>query len=387
MLYPDKILAELQAKRDRFFECEASRQGDLQKLAQALKRLTSLPLPEIEARLAGLPHPGALPTAEHEQYGALVIPFAETWSNHRQAREWALEVLHGTPTFVVDGSQIPPAKDVSIPVAVVQVGWFENPHRDDLSYVKDVDVEILTPDELADDEPGGFPGWRVNWRRFKMEIERLVTHMQSRADAVPKPLCFLDGSVIVSFAQHMRPDRQRLYTDVVVRLLDVSKQTGVPLVGYVDTPHATDLVAMLTHMFDLDISARISDAGLLRPRMGWGDRTQVYICARDDAVLDKYYEQVCFVYLKTTADHPPARIEFPRWIYEAGEHERMLDLVRAECVVGIGYPYPAETSDAVAVFTMEDRERFYRLFQEFAEREGLTVRFSQKSVSKRGRRI
>jgi len=121
--------------------------------------------------------------------------------------------------------------------------------------------------------------------------------------------------------------------------------------------------------------------------MRWGDRTQVYVCARDDDVLNKYYERVCFVYLETTADNPPARVEFPRWLYETGEHERVLDLVRAECVVGTGYPYALETADAVAVLTMQDRERFYRLFQEFAEREGLPLRFSRKAVSKRGRRV
>jgi len=64
----------------------------------------------------------------------------------------------------------------------------------------------------------------------------------------------------------------------------------------------------------------------------------------------------------------------------------VIDLVRAECIVGVGYPYALETADAVAVLTMQDRERFYRLFQRFAEGEGLELRFSRKSVSKRGRR-
>ena len=115
-----------------------------------------------------------------------------------------------------------------------------------------------------------------------------------------------------------------------------------------------------------------------------------FTCARDDQVLpvdgEKYYDQVCFVYLKTTADRPPARLELPRWLLEEGELEHTLDVVRAECVVGNGYPYAVETADAVAVITMQDRERFYRVFQEFAETEGLPLRFSRKAMSKRGRR-
>ena len=389
MLHPGKVIAALEAKRDRFTAAEEIRREDLDALGQALEELAALSLAEVESRLSGIPWPGARPTAEHEQYGDIVIPFAENWSNHRQAREWALGVLQGVPTFAVDGSQISPARDISIPVAVVQVGWFENRHQANGAYVKDIAVEVLPPDELAEDEgeESGFPDWRVNWRRFEMEVERLVAYMQANAGVQPPPLCFFDGSLVVSFAQHMRPERQRLYVDAVLLLLDTSEQTGVPLVGYVDTSYANDLTVMLAHLAGLSLGGRVSDAGLLRPRMRWGDRTQVYVCARDDDVLDKYYERVCFVYLKTTANNPPARVEFPRWLYEAGEHERVLDLVRAECVVGTGYPYPLETADAVAVLTMQDRERFYRLFQEFAEREGLPLRFSRKAVSKRGRRI
>ncbi len=389
MLHRDKIMAGLEAKRDRFTESEKIRQEDLDVLVQALEGLAVLSLPEVESRLAGIQWPGARPTSEHEQYNGLVIPFAERWSNHREAREWALELLQGVPTFAVDGSQITPSKDLSIPVGVVQVGWFENRHQTHGAYVKDIAVEVLAPDELAEEEgeESGFPDWRVNWRRFEMEVERLVTHMQSNSEAQPRPLCFFDGSLVVSFVQHIRPERQRLYVDAVVHLLDTSEQTGMPLIGYVDTSYANDLTIMLAHLSGLSLGKRVSDAGLLRPRMEWGDRTQVYICARDDEVLDKYYERVCFVYLKTTRDNPPARVEFPRWLYEAGEHQRVLDLVRAECVVGTGYPYALETADAVAVLTMRDRERFYRLFQRFAEREGLLLRFSRKAVSKEARRV
>jgi hypothetical protein len=124
--------------------------------------------------------------------------------------------------------------------------------------------------------------------------------------------------------------------------------------------------------------------------MAWGDRTTAWTCARKDAVLPldehKYYNRICFLYLKTTADGPPARLELPCWLLEAGELERVVNMVRAECVVGNGYPYPVETADAVAVITVPDRERFYRAFQEFAEKEGLPLQFSRKAVSKRGRR-
>jgi hypothetical protein len=388
MLNQHKMVAALEAKSDHFRESERVRQEDQDALIQALEALTDFSLAEIESRLADIQWPGARPTSEHEQYRSLVIPFAEDWSNHRQAREWALELLQGVPTFASDGSQISPSKDLSIPVGVVQVGWFENRHQADGAYTKDIAVEVLPPDELTEDEgeESGFPDWRVNWRRFEMEVETLVKYMEANAEVRPSPVCFFDGSLVVSFSQHMRPERQQLYVDAVVRLLDASEQTGVPVVGYVDTSYANDLAVMLAYLSRHGLGRRVSDAGFLRSRMDWGDRTQTYVCARDDHVLQKYYERVCLVYLKTTKDNPPARVEFPRWLYDEGEHEAMLDLVRAECVVGTGYPYPLETADAVAVLTARDREQFYRLFQGFAEREGLSLRFSRKAVSKHARR-
>ena len=92
------------------------------------------------------------------------------------------------------------------------------------------------------------------------------------------------------------------------------------------------------------------------------------------------------VYLKTTQPNPPCRLDLPAWLLEAGELERVIDLVRAECVAGTGYPYGMETADAVAVITMADRERFYRTFQELLDGLGIPLRYARKAYSKRQRR-
>lgn len=388
MIDPKKILAALEAKREQFADAIILRRQELDALSHLLQAFQSMSLAEVEARLAGIDCPGARPTAEHELYDSLVVPFAHGWANHRQAREWALSVLRDAPTLAVDGSQIAPSKDISIPVGVVQVGWFENRHRADGAYTKDLLVEVLPPDELAEDEGqiSGFPDWKINWRRFELEVDCIVDYMQEHAGSESKPVCFFDGSLVISFVQHMKPERQQLYVDAIVHLLHVSEETGVPLVGYVDTSYANDLTAMLAHLSDTAFVGRVSDAAILRPMMKWGDRTRIHICARDDQVLGKYYAQVCFTYLKTTADNRPARIDFPRWLFESSEHERVLDIVRAECVVGTGYPYALETADVTAVLTAQDRDYFYALFQQFAEREELPLRFSRKAVSKRQRR-
>jgi hypothetical protein len=391
MFHRERVIAALEAKAGRFSGYEVALNDALVAYEAALAELESLSRAEVEARLAGVPWPGARPTVEHDQHG-LLVPFQHSWTNHQQARAWAMDVLSGVPTVAVDGSQITPSRDISVPVGAVQIGWFVNPHDGDQSYVKEISFEVLAPDELADpdEDAFGFPDWRVNAQRFLQECERLVDLMQGARDDPVSPVCFFDGSLVVSFVQHMLPERQRLYLEAVSALLAASEAYRVPLVGYVDTSYANDLAAMLDALTGRGTRQRISDGALLRSRMGWGDRTAAYVCARDDKVLPiggkKYYDRVCFVYLKTTADRPPARLDLPLWLLEAGELERTVDVVRAECVVGNGYPYAVETADAVAVITMQDRERFYRTFQEFAERAGLPLRFSRKAVSKKGRR-
>jgi hypothetical protein len=396
MLVRSKVIAALESKKASFAGYQVELSDILKHYREALGRLPSLSRAEIETKFdeAEIAWPGALPSAEQDQLQDVVVSAGESWSNHEEARAWAKGVLLNTPTFAVDGSQIPPSRDFSVPVGAVQIGWFENPHAPDSQYVKDLTFEVLAPDELADeaDDRGGsdFPDWRVNLRRFELECQAIVQYIEAQGGTEPAPLCFFDGSLVVSFAQHMRPNLRRAYVNAVTEMLRASKTKQVPVVGYVDTSYARDLLTMLYYLNRLPPAPRLSDGALLRPRMGWGELSQVYVCARDDKVLPEYGPQareVCFTYLKTTAGGAPTRLEFPRWLAEdESELERVLNLVRAECIVGNGYPYALETADAVAVISLQDRERFYAAFQQFAEKEGLTLRYSRKALSKRARR-
>jgi hypothetical protein len=92
------------------------------------------------------------------------------------------------------------------------------------------------------------------------------------------------------------------------------------------------------------------------------------------------------VYLQTTSNAIPARLDIPVWVYESGLLEEVIDAVRAECIVGLGYPYALETADATAVLTVRDRETFLRALQDFAARENLNFLVSNKRMSKARRR-
>lgn len=400
MFVRGKVIQALEGQADRFRGYQITYAGQMEDYGRALRDVATWSHARLTEQLAQAPSPGAQPTAEQDERNTPVLPFGPAWNHHQDARVWAMEVLSGRPTFAVDGSQIPPVRTISPPVAMVQIGWFENPHQREVQYEKDVEIEILPPDAMgaADSVAAGDVGeLHVSLRRYIMEAGRIVRYMRARAGYSPAPVAFFDGSLVASFAARLPDDVRGQYIDATVAMIAASEETRVPLIGYVDTSYARDLVTMLGHALRLEPARRLADAPLLASLdMLWGDRSMAYICARDEAgILDSYQigdgthfgRRVAFAYLKTTTDSPPARVEFPLWLVEDGRLEETLDIVRAEAVIGNGYPYPLETADAVAVLTFEDRERFYRLFQQFAERHELRLRQSRKAASKRQRRV
>lgn len=382
-LYTDRVASALQTKLHAFTRVEQKTLADLQTLQAALAEFNHMSVAEILMAIAAIDRSGAKPTVEQDTIPP-INAFARRWEHHQEARAWAVEVLSGVTTFAVDGSQITPSRDVSIPVALVQIGWFENPHSATGHYVKDISVEVLSPDDLMSSEHG-LEEQEVEWRRFEGELKRAMLFMKAHANQLA--FAFIDGPLIVSFIGKYPSKRQHQYLRIVEELLACSEETRVPVVGFIDNSYATDLTALIMHVNGYAGRPQVSDAALLRDAMQWGDRNRLYLCSRADGIPQTdYYEQVCFSYLKTTSDNPPARLEMPRWILDQDRHAWVLDVIRAECVIGLGYPYPLETADAVAVLSSEDRERFYQMFQQFAIEQTLPLRFSRKSASKRSRR-
>ncbi|MEM6427223.1 MAG: DNA double-strand break repair nuclease NurA, partial [Cyanobacteria bacterium P01_D01_bin.128] len=173
------------------------------------------------------------------------------------------------------------------------------------------------------------------------------------------------------------------------RLVEASDRCRVPLVGYVDTSRARDLVSFLQAIDpQLPEAPELHDALILNTLMGgWGDRTPLYRCCRS-GILQQYgdlQDQITFTYLKTNQGHP-ARLELPLWIYQSGRLEQVLNWVRAEVVVGGGYPYAIETADQTAVLQTQDRQLFLKILQDWAEQNQLNLRFSRKLISKIRRR-
>ncbi|MGE0129624.1 MAG: DNA double-strand break repair nuclease NurA [Blastocatellales bacterium] len=401
MIHRDKILQQLHNKRDKFAAFEDSLQDEAARFLDALDQMAMLPGSELTRRLMFVETPAALPTVEFDAAPDLRVEFPHKWNNHQEAREWAFDTLLDHPTFAVDGSQIKPGDDLSIPVAAVQVAWFENHHARDGRYTKDARLEVLTPEDLIVEFNGDrvVSEQKVNLRRFELEIETLCETMERLAasgDAARNlSVALFDSSLVISFADRLQEEMQERHVRAMLKLLRCSEKTGIPVVGYVDSSRARDLIHMIARCFKLDDAKQIHDAGLVDSRLTWGSRTPMFICARGSAdrrqegILEKFEEYsrgIGFVYLKTSATAPPARLEIPLWVLERGLLDQAINLVIAEVVVGNGYPYVIQSADAAAVISSRDRDAFYALFQQFARQQEFGLRISQKAASKSRRR-
>lgn len=396
MIYRDKILSALENCESEFAFYESDLKEQIAAYNQALEQFCGMSREEVNAQLDLSNAPGAVPADEFFNWQSFIIPFTEIWTNREQAREWAYQALLGRTTFAADGSQIMPTKDFSIPIAAVQVGWFENPHSTDGAYIKDAAFEILPPEKILVRSKGDTEASEqvVHQRRYAMEIEAIKNFLrvtsQKGFDRARPPIVFFDSLLVISFADILPETQRDFYVGEILSLLQTSKETGIPVIGYVDTSVSRDLVNMLLEVIpELSDSPKLQDAVLLAPRMKWGDRTPLFICARQ-GILESYGEEwrrsVAFCYLKTTGDAPPSRVDVPLWVYESGLLDYVMDAVRGEVIVGNGYPYVIEAADQTAVISTQDREVFYAAFQEFAGRKGFDLRIARKAISKAHRR-
>jgi hypothetical protein len=247
------------------------------------------------------------------------------------------------------------------------------------------------------------PETKVGQFRFQAEIEKAKDFLHKkqgwRGRGEKMPLAFYDGTLLLSTA-HPKTDLQESFTNELVALAKDSRETEVPLVGYVDRSYARDLLALLNAAGEKaeSNSQTLDDVSILRaasedfqPTLkNWGDRTVFCYSKRRglNAFIDPLTDKslVGFTYLQTTAESVPARLDVPAWVYEQGLLNEVLDVVRAECVIGLGYPYALETADQTAVITVRDREIFLRALQDFAMREKLAFNVSRKAASKGRRR-
>jgi hypothetical protein len=404
MLYRNLLAEALRERREEFLRFEDRWRESVLEYGRRWRALDALSSAEIEARARHARiSSGALPSTELDSTGSMVVPFGRNWRTHEEARAWALDVLAERVTFAADGSQLTPGRDISLPIAVVQVAWFENPHARDHSYEKQARSEIVSPEELLEGADERIKADTiVDLHRFRLEIAETARFLEKKRGWQDRqertPVALLDGTLLISIALP-KTRIQDAYVDALKGLVNLSRETRVPIVGFIDQSYARDLVRLLDVLKGREgegarAELSITDAQFLHAEIAdsppilehWGARTTFCYSVREGFEDDNKQPLIGCTYLQTTSEGPPARLDVPAWVYEAGLLDDVIDAVRAECIVGLGYPYAIEAADAAAVITARDRAEFLRVIQEFAERENFTFRISRKTASKVRRR-
>ncbi|MFZ4629001.1 MAG: DNA double-strand break repair nuclease NurA [Blastocatellia bacterium] len=389
MLLPEEVLTQLRRRWPEWKSHEDGRRAELRLYGEAWERLTrekGQSIREWAERSGGRI---AWPIESWEGRTDLELHFA----HHEAARTWAGAQLGGKVTLAVDGSQIPPLAEIGLPIAALQVALFENPHTAAGQFRRTLTFELLSPEELPA-EVSGDPGelrpsidqW-INLRRFELEVSTLAQRLHELSPPSAGSLgaiAFFDSPLSASFAERQPDALRQRYERATELLLKASRESGIPVIGYIDLSRARDLVRLLESYFGLPPATRITDAELLQSagRLGWGARLPLL------NLPSSKREELGFVYLQTTGTGPPARLEIPRWVGEAGFLDELIAIVLAEVIVGNGFPYPIESADAAAALTAHDRDRFVALVQQVAEANGhpLAVSLPAKARSKARRR-
>ncbi len=404
MLYLELLKDQLEKQRDDFKKFAELQGFDLDEYLETLFEISRLSSGEVTQKVNGSENVGAIPSNELDSQDSFSVEFGTSWNNHEDARTWANEILQDRTTFAADGSQLYAEKETSLPVGAIQVGWFENPHNETSPYEKNARFEIISPQKLLENQEEPLkPENLVGQMRFDAEIEKVIEflekHKNWRNEGKRMPVAFYDGTLMLQTALP-KSDVEAAMTNKLVELINYSNSTKVPVIGYVDRSFSKDLIKMSDAFKNRQTSKKqtLYDATILsantsnhkRILENWGDRTCFCYSKRHglNAFIDAETGDsiVGFSYLQTTADSNPARIDVPTWIFEEGLFDEIADVVRAECVVGLGYPYVLETADVTAVITHQDRQVFLGALQEFANREKLNFSVSRKGASKGRRR-
>ncbi|MCZ7393944.1 MAG: DNA double-strand break repair nuclease NurA [Candidatus Methanoperedens sp.] len=332
---------------------------------------------------------GRLPSysgAKILEEGKLIHPFQYNWKNRHEAMEWVDSVLCGVAVGAVDGSQIYSDKNFEMPIAVLQASCIFNRHTDKREYKQETEAAIITPDEFEAASVYSFGSEYVDARRFSMECDSIIALIREH-----EKLCvLLDGALILSHINVLNRNIRQIYINAIIKLLDASKKTENPVIGFIDTTMPRDITLMMHFFFKLKKS-KLSDTHLFSSLL-WGERTAAFVCDRDDrrggesrSVLDNYESfrnDIAFFYMRLSSGLP-ARVEFPAWAYEKGLVDKIADIIRAQCVIRGNYPDILMRAHDAAIIRLNEHTLFYGMFDNFCKAHGIKIHKSAKYFHKR----
>ncbi|MCZ7406557.1 MAG: DNA double-strand break repair nuclease NurA [Candidatus Methanoperedens sp.] len=376
------ISLQFDAKLDSIMSYDVERSELTMEYRSELEKLKNIDLSMNE-------HLSPYSGAKFLETGKLIHPFPFNWKNRHEAMEWVDSVLSGVAVGAVDGSQIYSDKNFEIPIAVIQTSSIFNRHTENSDYNQETGASIITPGEFEEASVYSFGSEYVDARRFSMECDTIIRLMKEHE----KLYVLLDGALILAHINVLNRKIREIYINAIVKLLSASRETHNTIIGFIDTTMPRDITLMMHFLFGLK-KTKLSDTHLFSHLL-WGERTAAFLCDRDDrrgevssSVLDNYglfKNSIAFFYMRL-GNGLPSRVEFPAWIHEKEDIDKLADIIRAQCVIRGNYPDILMRAHDAAVIRMSEHDLFYGMFDNFCKAHGIKINKSAKHFHKTMRR-
>jgi hypothetical protein len=316
---------------------------------------------------------------------------------------------HLTPVTVigVDGSQIMPSHHEVHTCYLLNVGCVE------ITYGSPIKPRLTTRPHLFHRPEDLYP--LVDRRRVQVDelyisLERTILELQTLAQLSMENLekglpvvAFMDGSLIPWSVEKLTDKYKKFFLERMSAAMNLFNNAGIPIVGYLSSSRATDVVNMLrvavcpfevsdcrkncAHLneenFPCSTVWPLADRQLFFNHLVPKSRSSVFLSGSD--VMRKWIpdERICFTYLHVGAEI--ARVEFPRWLFQKPELlEQTLGVIVSQAAKGMGYPVCLSEAHHLAVIRGSEREKFFELMAARMVNLGLPkIRTSPKESGKK----
>jgi hypothetical protein len=316
---------------------------------------------------------------------------------------------HLAPVTVigVDGSQIMPSHHEVHTCYLLNVGCVE------ITYGAPIKPKLESHPYLFHRPEDLYP--LVDRRRVQVDelyisLERTILELQTLAQLATQNLekglpvvAFMDGSLIPWSVEKLSDKYKKFFLERMSAAMNQFKSAGIPILGYLSSSRATDVVNMLrvaicpfevsdcrrncAHLneesFPCSTIWPLADRQLFFNKLVPESRSSVFLSGSD--VMRKWHvdDRICFTYLHVGAEI--ARVEFPWWLSQKPELlEQALGVVTTQAVKGMGYPVCLSEAHHLAVIRGSEREKFFELIAARMVDLGLPkIRTSPKETGKK----
>jgi hypothetical protein len=312
--------------------------------------------------------------------------------------------------IATDGSHIEVDRHSSVRCYLINIGRVVLRYGSSPDAWLDSEASLFFGDDLTITDPAGrvelVEGALLGVKRAIEEI-RSLSQMASESPNDASTLALVDGSLVLwglsprdceGYIKDELLNKQ--YLGAFDLMKQVSKGGSFALAGYISFPRSADVVnALRVAICPHDIAdcerscsggrqracdaiAGVQDSDLFDIALEPGQRSATF--SSGSKFVQNYYgeHRVHFFYIKT--EEEVARVEIPQWIAEHGDLVELVHaLVLDQCRRGHGYPVALMEAHEKAVVTAADRGGFRLLLERALVGEGVEVKTSGKSRSKR----